>query len=377
MSRVVLVAATAVTGLGGSVSSLWESLMAGRTAVAPVTRFACRNYSTNLGVTLPWLRRPEGGTALEPLFARLAGRPEEVPEGTRLLMASTKVGVDLLEQNLRGGTNVDLRMAGEHHAIELAKACWGLDDPRALNYNAACASSTIAIGWGASLIAREETRSVLVVCADLLSEFVFSGFSSLQALGTEGARPFDRRRDGLVLGEGGAALLLMSSSMAAQRALPVLAEVVGWACANDASHLTAPAKDGSGLVSAVRQAMAVAGVRAEDIVAVSSHGTGTVFNDAMELTALRLVFGRRSLPCNSVKGAIGHTLGAAGGIEVALGARMLQHGIVPPTIGLELPDDGAEQFFSPEPQPFEGRYLLSTNSGFGGINAALILRGGA
>jgi 3-oxoacyl-[acyl-carrier-protein] synthase II len=377
MRRVALVATSEVTGLGDGLSDLWDGLMAGRSAVAPVTRFPTRNYLTNLGVVLPWLRKPDGGTALLPLLSKLASDFGDVPPGTRLLMASTKVGIDILEEQVRRGMQTDLRRAGEHYALELAQACWGVEDPRALNYNAACASSTIATGRAAAMIARGEAESVLVVCADLLSEFVFSGFSALQALGTRGARPFDLHRNGLVLGEGGAALLLMSRSMATERARPILAELVGWGCANDASHLTAPAQDGSGLVATIRQALAMAGIDAQEVAAVSAHGTATVFNDAMELTALRQIFGGRSVPGNSVKGAIGHTLGAAGGIEVSLGARMLERGLVPPTVGLEHPDDGAEQFFSPEPQELTGRYVLSTSSGFGGVNAAIVLGGAA
>jgi len=371
---VVLAATSAVTALGEGLDGLWEGLLAGRSAVAPVTRFPTENYITGLGATLPWLEKPAGGTAYEPLLAELAARLGEVPPASRLLMASTKVGVDLLEDHYRRGVPEDLGPAGEHHALALAKARFGVEDPRAFSVNAACASSAIAIGRAAALIAGGAAESVLVVCADLLTEFVFSGFSALQALGTLGARPFDRRRDGLVLGEGGAALYLASTELAARRRLPVLAELVGWGCANDASHLTAPARDGSGLVACVRQALAVAKCRAEEIAAVSAHGTATVFNDAMELAALRALFGTRRVPCNSVKGAIGHTLGAAGGIEAALGPRMLASGLVPPTVGFEEPEEGAGQFFSPEPQPVTGELLLTTNSGFGGVNAALLMR---
>jgi 3-oxoacyl-[acyl-carrier-protein] synthase II len=153
--------------------------------------------------------------------------------------------------------------------------------------------------------------------------------------------------------------------------------VVGWGAANDATHITAPARDGSGLIQATRQALAKAGIAPDDIAAISAHGTGTVFNDLMELTAFQAVFGTRAVPVQSVKGAIGHTLGAAGGIEVALGLKALNCRVIPPTVGFRKPEQGVAGWVSALPLPVTGPYLLTTNSGFGGVNAALVLKGGA
>ena len=152
-----------------------------------------------------------------------------------------------------------------------------------------------------------------------------------------------------------------------------LGTILGWGVANDAAHITAPAKSGRGLIQAIQQALETAGRKAEEIAAVNAHGTGTVYNDIMELTAFRKIFGERKVPLYSVKGAIGHTLGAAGGIEVALGLKTLAAQTVPPTVGLREPMKEAVPLVSREPQPFSGDCLLTTNSGFGGINAALIL----
>jgi 3-oxoacyl-[acyl-carrier-protein] synthase II len=152
-----------------------------------------------------------------------------------------------------------------------------------------------------------------------------------------------------------------------------LATVAGWGVANDAHHVTAPSRDGCGLIQAVRQALERAALPPAAVAAVSAHGTGTVYNDAMELTAFAAIFGERRLPIHSVKGAIGHTLGAAGGIEVALGARMLAAQLVPPTVGCGEPEAAAEGQVSDRAVPFSGEWLLTTNSGFGGINAALLL----
>jgi 3-oxoacyl-[acyl-carrier-protein] synthase II len=252
---------------------------------------------------------------------------------------------------------------------------FGLGAP-AININAACASSTVAVARASSLIAAGKSEAVLVVCLDLVSEFVFSGFSALQALTPTVCRPFDRNRDGLTLGEGGAALLLMSRERARREGRPELGIVAGWGAANDATHITAPARDGCGLIQSVRQALRRAGIAKESIAAISAHGTATVYNDQMELTAFRTLFGERAIPMHSVKGSIGHTLGAAGGIEVALGLRCLHAGRLPPTVGMLEPEEAGEGFLSRSAQPIQGSYLLSTNSGFGGVNAALILRRG-
>jgi 3-oxoacyl-[acyl-carrier-protein] synthase II len=149
--------------------------------------------------------------------------------------------------------------------------------------------------------------------------------------------------------------------------------VLGWGVANDATHITAPARDGCGLILAVRQALAKAELCANAVSAISAHGTGTVYNDLMELTAFATVFGAHRVPIHSVKGAIGHTLGAAGGIEVALGFKALTAGTVPPTAGFRTPEAGAEDIVSSQAVSFAGDVLLTTNSGFGGVNAALLL----
>ncbi len=152
-----------------------------------------------------------------------------------------------------------------------------------------------------------------------------------------------------------------------------LGTILGWGIANDATHITAPAKSGRGLIQAVDQALRSAEKKPQDITAISAHGTSTVYNDLMELKAFRQVFGERKLPMSSIKGAIGHTLAAAGGIEIILGLKTLSTGMVPPTVGFSNPEKGAEGQVSFGPQTVSGDYLLTTNSGFGGVNAALIL----
>jgi len=186
-------------------------------------------------------------------------------------------------------------------------------------------------------------------------------------------RPFDRDRKGLSLGEGAAALLLMDAARARRESRDPLGTVLGWGISNDATHITAPAKSGRGLVQAVDQALKSANRKPEEITAISAHGTGTVYNDLMELKAFRQVFGERKVPMYSSKGAIGHALGAAGGLEIILGLKTLATRMVPPTVGFANPEKGAEGQVNYGPQAVSGDYLLTTNSGFGGVNAAIVL----
>lgn len=372
MKEVCISAAHTVTGLGPDLDSLWRGVMAGESAIRPITRFATDRYLTGNASWIEGLESKSGQSRIYPLLEQLFDGFAPVPVGTTLITASTKGCIDVMERLQVGlpGDPAEVPVAPllRHIAGRLSLTSSGV------NINAACASSTIAIARAASLIAAGRSESVVVVCMDLVSEFVFSGFSALQALSRSVCRPFDRARDGLTMGEGGAALLLMSREQATREGRPVRGVVAGWGAANDATHITAPARDGCGLIQSVRQALKRAAIAPAQIAAISAHGTATVYNDMMELTAFRTLFGERSIPMHSIKGAIGHTLGAAGGIEVALGLKCLEAGQLPPTVGLLEPEEAGVGFLSCSAEPIAGRYLLSTNSGFGGVNAALILR---
>jgi len=187
------------------------------------------------------------------------------------------------------------------------------------------------------------------------------------------ARPFDRNRGGLSLGEAAGFALIMSESRARREDRPVLGEVAGWGSSNDANHLSGPSRDGSGLAAAIHKALLTANLSHDEVGAISAHGTGTVYNDSMEMKAFKTVFGTRSRPVYSVKGGVGHTLGAAGLLEVILALRSLDKKIVPPTVNMRTPDEEAAGWVSSEIQTIDSSVTLSTNSGFGGINVALIL----
>lgn len=371
-ARVWIVRLAAVSSLGGSLQEMWERLLAGHTGIGPVSRFATANYRSHIAACIPDLVAPGRRSRIHDLLDRLIKEIGPVPSDISLITATTKAGIDNLEPILRGG-DADCRDILLSSIPKAIGQRLGLNDP-GINVSAACASSTIAVARGAAMIASGMRDAVLVCCADLVTEFVFSGFSCLGALSPVPCMPFDRRRIGMSLGEGAAALLLMSPNRAGREKRPALGSIVGWGAANDAAHVTAPARDGSGLIKAISRALDQADLGAEQISAVCAHGTGTVHNDAMELVAFQGVFGDRKIPVFSVKGAIGHTLGAAGGIEAALGVKVLAFQAAPPTVGFVEPETGAEGRVHGDPVHISGDYLLSTNSGFGGINAAIILK---
>jgi 3-oxoacyl-[acyl-carrier-protein] synthase II len=363
-----------VTPFGDNLNALWLAVMAGKSAIRPMRRFAAEGYHAGIASWIEDLASIDNRSMCHLLAQRLLRQLDPVPPNTLLITATTKSGIDNLERMQRGmpadpddvlpgGLFEDIR-----RQLKLTSECF--------NINAACASSTIALAQGAELIASGYTDAVLVCCMDLVTEFVFAGFSSLQALSADPCRPFDRDRKGLSLGEGAAALLLMNGEQARQEGRSHLGTILGWGAANDATHITAPARDGHGLRQAVLKALSIAGCKADEIAAVCAHGTGTVYNDLMELKAFNQIFGNRRLPLFSIKGSIGHTLGAAGAIEAAVGLRALSEQTAPPTVGFSNPERGAENKVSFQPQAFSGDYLLTTNSGFGGINAALILEKG-
>lgn len=376
MRKVVITDTALVTGLGDDLSLVWQKLLAGESAIQPVENFATDHYISSLAAGVADLPAVSGESRLYPLLERLISQLPALPSSTRLLTATTKGAIDLLEQQCRNQAEFVQQLA----TLPGCMTQWlcqqlGLDS-RAQNINAACASSTLAIARGAAMIAHGQADVVLVICADLVSEFVFSGFSALQALAAEASRPFDAERSGLTLGEGAAAVVLMSAQAADQYQRRCQAELCGWGAANDANHITAPARDGCGLIQAVGQALSRATIDVEQVDAISAHGTGTVYNDMMELTAFDSLFGGRKLPISSLKGALGHTLGAAGGLETVLAIPSLNDQLVPPTCGFVVPEKFADGQISNQPQPFDGDVLLSTNSGFGGVNAALLIKRG-
>jgi len=371
MNTVHIVDMGAVTALGPGADVLWDGLITGRSGIGTVQRFDARAYTSDKAACIAALDGEPENSRVDGLLDMLCEGLRPVPAGTLLYTASTKAGIDQLERAVRGRPTALNRILGRQVAEVVARRM-GITGAQH-NISAACASGTVALSLAASHIQQGEADAVMVCGMDLVSEFVFSGFSALQALSPVTCRPFDVSRDGLILGEGAAYILLMSGAVRRQNDYPSLGRIIGWGIASDAHHITAPSREGEGLIRAVHQALDRAGLAAGDITAISAHGTGSVYNDAMELTAFNKLFDPIP-PFHSIKGATGHTMGACGLIETIIGVYSLAHQRVPPTVGLDRAENTAHEHVAPSVQSFTGDTFLTSNSGFGGINAAVVLQ---
>ena len=247
-----------------------------------------------------------------------------------------------------------------------------------------CASGTMGIGDGFRQI-RDDYADVMI-CGGVeapLNQLCFGAFAIIRAMSTRNgaperaSRPFDRERDGFVMGEGAAILVLEEYARAKSRGAHIYAEVCGYAFCNDAHHMTAPRPDGSQAARAIRGALADAHVSPREIAYVNAHGSSTPLNDPTETKAIKSVFGEhaRTLQVSSTKGYYGHALGASGAMEAAICALSLERGWLPPTLNLENPDEGCDLDYIPgEGRDASVEYALSNSFGFGGINAALVFK---
>jgi 3-oxoacyl-[acyl-carrier-protein] synthase II len=374
MREIWITDAGVVTAAGNNLETTWQTLISGRTAIRKIERFPVKAYQSEVGATIPDIRPSGTGSLLRKIMDLLLGQMEKVPADSWLITASAKAGIDNLEKIKRGGDAdpEDMLLGSITKWVSTGLGLSG----RSFHISAACASSTVAVAQGAALISSGAAESVLIFCLDMITESVFSGFSAFQILSPSPSRPFDRDRSGLSVGEGGAFIMLMSAERARNLGCLRKGEVAGAGISSDARHITAPDRTGAGLIRAITGAIKTAGIKRKDIAGISAHGTGTIYNDLMELTAFQTVFEKRCPSLYSVKGCLGHTFGAAGGIEVALGTRTLSSQTLPPTAGFVHPEQGADGLVSGQPVTIKGDYLLTTNSGFGGINAALVLKRG-
>lgn len=372
--KAVVVGHDLITAWGAGVDACWHGVLTARPAFTPVTRFSTQAFQAHDAAQVPGLDAGAGDSlVMQMLSPMLAGLAPALPPDTRILLASTTGEVDLLERHL-----LDAAVAADasrmDKLLDRIRQRLGLAAPGTL-ISSACTSSSAAVAYGAAQIASGAAESVLVVACDAVTEFIFSGFSALMALDPDGARPFDLGRKGLTIGEAAGYVHLMSEARAAREGRPWLGEVAGWGLSCDANHMTGPSRDGAGLAAAIRQAFRKAGIAPGDVGSVSAHGTGTVYNDAMEMKAFRAVFGDVALPVYSVKGSVGHTMGAAGLVEMILALKSLEAGLVPPSAHLTDVDPEASGWVSSTAVSAPAmRTVLSTNSGFGGVNAALVLK---
>ena len=371
LTKVHIAECDCVTSLGDSAESLWNSLLAKKCGFAQVRRFETKNFVNNIAGCIDDLDTVEHGRRFTTLLEKLCERDFGHDENTVLLTATTKDNIELHETYIRQSRKVSSKFSACSMVDILANRL-KIKRP-GHNVNTACTSASSAILWAAEMIRNGATDEVAVWAADMVSEFVFSGFSALKVMSPNTGRPFDANRDGLVLGEAAGYVLLMSEEKLLQQKRTSLGIITSSGISSDAHHITAPDREGAGLQRAINNAMQKAKIGADDLAAISAHGTGTVHNDAMETTAFNKLFSDGMPPVFSIKGAVGHCLGCCGLIEVIVASRALAEHQIPPTTGLQEAEPEIAGCVTAESQKIDGRHILSTNSGFGGINTALIL----
>lgn len=398
--RACITGCGALSPIGNSVPAFWQGLVSGCTGLAPIRSFDTSGMTVSCGGEVKDFL-PEGRLSADEIgrlerihqFGLFAIREAlddaqlglHATDRSRVaLIVATSLGGMLVGEEYQhnqayGGSEFAMRRLFDFPyyatATGLAREL-GVRGP-VVSPSIACASGTQVVGLALELIRAGHADVCVVGGVETLCAFVVNGFNCLRATTTDAVRPFDARRSGLLLGEGAAMLVVEEREHARVRGARTDVEVVGSGLAGDASHMTAPARDGAGAARAMRMALADAGVAPGDVDFISAHGTGTVYNDAMEMAAIRDVFGEAvdRIPVNSIKGAIGHTLGAAGSFEAIMCAQILRTGIIPPTVNCEQLDPACHlDIVMGAPRRHPVGTILSTSSAFAGNNAAIALR---
>lgn len=248
----------------------------------------------------------------------------------------------------------------------------------------ACATGTNAVGEAAEIIRRGAVDVMFAGGSEAaVVPIAVAGLANMTALSMRNdeperaSRPFDKDRDGFVMGEGAAILILESYQHAVERNAKILAEVVGYGSNSDAFHISAPAPNGEGAVLCMRQALDSAGLGVDDIDYINAHGTSTPLNDASETIAIKRTFGERAykIPISSTKSMTGHLMGSSGALEAIFSVKALENGVIPATINYETPDEICDLDYVPnEARYADMEFVMSNSFGFGGHNATIILR---
>ena len=376
-----------VTPFGSGTDVLWQALLRGDSAISDMDIFdlggiACVRAGVIRAYTPPdgFANGPRAsgfaaGACREALAqAGLLDDPAALAE-TALITASNFGDIDVGETALIPSGHPDRCAKASRHCAHATPAdtlatAFRLGGPR-IPISLSCASGASAVATAANLITAGHVRRVLVVGYDALSRFSWSGLCSLRTMTKDAVRPFDINRSGTIFTEGAAALVIEHTD---RHAAP-LAWLRGWATGNNGHHMTAPAPRGAGSTAVMRDALARAGLRPEDIGHINVHGTGTKPNDSTETQAIHDLFGARAggIPVTSVKGLLGHMLGAAGAAELAVAVLSLQHGIIPPTGNLVTRDPECDLDVVITPRTVELDNVLSNSAGFGGCNAAVVI----
>ena len=406
--RVVITGIGAVTPIGTGVEGLWAGLRARRSVVGPVTRFDPSPFRSRIAAEVPEFRP---GDFMDTRRTKRLDRFGQFSIAAARL-ALEDAALDLaVEDRDRVGAMMGTALGGIGHAEEQyphylrdgprgvdpglaltvfagAASCnlaieFGISGPNATN-GMSCASGTMAIGDGFRSIARGESDVILAGGAEApLAPLCFGAFAIIRAMSTRNddpgsaSRPFDRDRDGFVMGEGAAVLVLEERGRALARGARIYAEILGYGSTNDAHHMTVPRPDGRQAARAIRLALTEAHIEPREVGYLNAHGSSTPLNDPTETGAFRQVFGDQlaTVPVSGTKGYYGHALGASGAFEAAICALASQRRWLPPNVNLQQPDPACDlRYLDHAGQEADPEFLLSTSFGFGGINACLVFR---
>lgn len=406
--RVVVTGMGMITPLGSSLQTSWEGMLAGKSGIGPITSFDISEYPVRFGGTVPEFdiadyippkeaRRMDGFIqfGLVTGIQAMADSGLEVTDANRhrigVAVGSGIGGIVTIETchevvTTRGPNKVSpffvpsciINMVAGHISIR-----YGLQGPN-ISIVTACTTGTHNIGFAARLIAAGDADVMLAGGAEKsTSPTTMAGFAAMKALSTRNdepqlaSRPWDRDRDGFVLSDGSAVLVLEEYEHAKARGAKIYCEIAGFGMSADASHMTSPSENGAGAAMSMQNALASAGISASSIDYINAHGTSTPLGDVAETMAIKSVFGEhsRKVAVSSTKSMIGHLLGAAGSVEAATTILAIIDQVAPPTINLDNPGEGCDLDYVPHQarqMPIE--YALSNSFGFGGTNGTLIFK---
>jgi len=405
--RVVITGMGAVTPLGNDVESSWENLIAGRSGAGPITAFDPTGYFANFACEVKdfdpttWMEYKQARRMDR--FAQLivaAARQAEADAGLDIAAEADRIGAsvatgigglksfqDCYDQLLDRGPD-RVNPFSIPAIIPNMGAAWvsmqlGTKGPLSSQCTA-CAASNMAIGEGADAI--RLGRADVMLCGGTeasITSIGIAGFGAMRALSRrnddpEGAsRPFDADRDGFVMGEAGAILVLEGLDHASKRGAKIYGELLGYGLSSDAQHITEPDPTGMSPARAMRMAFGDAGIDPAEIGYINAHGTSTPLGDAAETRVIKLAVGEdvaRKIPVSSTKGATGHCLGASGGVEAIFCTLAVERGVLPPTINYERPDPECDLDYIPnEAREADIRIAVSNSFGFGGHNASIVI----
>ena len=406
--RVVLTGVGLVSALGLDTESTWSGLLQGKSGVGPITRFDASDFSSRIAAEVkdldPLAYVDTKNARKMDLFILYAIAASDVAVKSASLSVTKenaeRIGVyigsgiggfgtieaqhtNYLNKGPRKISPFFIPASISNLATGQVSIRLGTTGPNSATCTA-CSAGCHAIGDSFKIIERGAADVMIAGGSEAaITPMGVGGFAAMRALSTRNeeperaSRPFDRDRDGFVIGEGSGIVVLEELEHARRRDAPILAEIVGYGMSGDAHHITAPPEDGSGAVRVMRATLEDAGVDPSEVDYINAHGTSTPPNDRIETRAIKTVFSDHAykVPISSTKSMTGHLLGAAGGLEAGISALVLHHQIIPPTINLENPDPDCDLDYVPGiAREAEIRYVLSSSFGFGGTNACILLK---